>query len=54
MRILVPSKVIGCLIGKSGAIINEMRKRTRADVHISKSESLRCASDDDELVEVCC
>ncbi|XP_068656501.1 KH domain-containing protein At4g18375 [Aristolochia californica] len=52
MRILVPSKIIGCLIGKSGAIINEMRKRTKADVRISKSEKPKCAFDDDELVEV--
>ncbi|XP_068654514.1 KH domain-containing protein At4g18375-like [Aristolochia californica] len=52
MRILVPSKIIGCLIGKSGAIINEMRKRTKADVRISKSEKPKCAFNDDELVEV--
>ncbi|XP_058098106.1 KH domain-containing protein At4g18375-like isoform X2 [Magnolia sinica] len=52
IRFLVPSKVIGCLIGKSGSIINEMRKSTRADVRISKSEKPKCANDDDELVEV--
>ncbi|OVA14393.1 K Homology domain [Macleaya cordata] len=52
IRLLVPSKVIGCIIGKSGSIINEMRKRTKADVRISKSEKPKCADSRDELVEV--
>lgn len=53
MRLLVPSKVIGCIIGKSGSIINEIRKRTKADVRISKGEKPKCADASDELVEVC-
>lgn len=52
IRLLVPSKVIGCIIGKSGSIVNEIRKRTRADVRISKGEKPRCADANDELVEV--
>ncbi|GLU14008.1 hypothetical protein SLE2022_306040 [Rubroshorea leprosula] len=52
MRLLVPSKVIGCIIGKSGSIINEIRKRTKADVRISKGEKPKCADANDELVEV--
>ncbi|GAV75031.1 KH_1 domain-containing protein [Cephalotus follicularis] len=52
MRLLVPSKIIGCLIGKSGSIINEIRKRTKADVRISKGEKPKCADVHDELVEV--
>ncbi|XP_010275880.1 PREDICTED: KH domain-containing protein At4g18375 [Nelumbo nucifera] len=52
IRLLVPSKIIGCIIGKSGSIINEMRKRTKADVRISKSDKPKCAEDNDELVEV--
>lgn len=51
-RLLVPSKVIGCIIGKSGSIINEIRKRTRADVRISKGDKPKCADPNDELVEV--
>ncbi|KAF9588999.1 hypothetical protein IFM89_017678 [Coptis chinensis] len=51
-RLLVPSKVIGCIIGKSGAIINEIRKRTKTDVRISKSKMPKCAQSNDELVEV--
>ncbi|KAJ7000131.1 KH domain-containing protein [Populus alba x Populus x berolinensis] len=52
IRFLVPSKVIGCIIGKSGAIVNEIRKRTNADVCISKADKLKCADSNDELVEV--
>lgn len=52
MRLLVPSKVIGCIIGKSGSIINEIRKRTKVDVRISKGEKPKCADINDELVEV--
>lgn len=51
--LLVPSKVIGCLIGKSGSIISEIRKRTKAEVRISKGKKPRCADASDELVEVC-
>ncbi|KAG6778935.1 hypothetical protein POTOM_015298 [Populus tomentosa] len=52
IRFLVPSKVIGCIIGKSGAIVNEIRKRTNSDVCISKADKLKCADSNDELVEV--
>lgn len=50
--LLVPSKVVGCLIGKNGSIINDMRKRTEANVQISRGEKPKCASPNDELVEV--
>ncbi|KAJ4825314.1 hypothetical protein Tsubulata_014153 [Turnera subulata] len=52
IQLLVPSKVIGCIIGKSGSIINEIRKRTKADIRISRGEKLKSADSDDELVEV--
>ncbi|XXG74736.1 hypothetical protein AAC387_Pa07g3382 [Persea americana] len=51
-RMLVPTKAIGCLIGKGGSIINEMRKSTKADVRISKGKKPKCARDDDQLIEV--
>ncbi|XP_047251782.1 KH domain-containing protein At4g18375 isoform X4 [Capsicum annuum] len=51
-RLLVPSKIIGCIIGKGGSIVNEIRKRTKADVRISKGEKPKCADSNDELVEV--
>lgn len=53
IRLLVPSKVIGCLIGKNGSIIHEIRKRTKADIRISKADKPKCADANDELVEVC-
>lgn len=53
IRLLVPTKVIGCLIGKGGSIINEMRKKTKAEIRISKSEKAKSASSDEERVEVC-
>lgn len=52
IRLLVPSKVIGCIIGRSGSIINEIRKRTKADIQISRSNKPKYAEDNDELVEV--
>lgn len=53
MQLLVPSKVIGCIIGKSGSIISEIRKRTKADIHISKGNNKpKCADPNDDFVEV--
>ncbi|KAG7611973.1 K Homology domain type 1 superfamily [Arabidopsis suecica] len=53
MQLLVSSKVIGCIIGKSGSIISEIRKRTKADIHISKGNNTpKCADPNDELVEI--
>ncbi|KAG1334380.1 KH domain-containing protein [Cocos nucifera] len=52
IRLLVPSKVIGCLIGKSGSIINDMRKKTKAEIRISKGEKPKRTASNDELVEV--
>eukprot|EP00253_Pinus_taeda_P034365 PITA_34365 len=37
-RLLVPSKHIGCLLGKSGNIVSEMRKHTGANIHIFRKE----------------
>uniref|UniRef100_A0A0D9X5A8 K Homology domain-containing protein n=1 Tax=Leersia perrieri TaxID=77586 RepID=A0A0D9X5A8_9ORYZ len=52
LRLLIPGKVIGCLIGKGGSIVNDMRSRTKAAIYISKGEKPRKASSSDELVEV--
>ncbi|XP_020518638.1 KH domain-containing protein At4g18375 isoform X2 [Amborella trichopoda] len=51
MRLLVPSKVVGCLIGRGGAIITEMRKKTKADIRISKGDKPKCCASNEELVE---
>ncbi|KAG6741756.1 hypothetical protein POTOM_055035 [Populus tomentosa] len=51
-RLLVPSSRIGCLLGKGGVIIDEMRKLTKAIIRIPRKENLpKVASDDDEMVQ---
>jgi len=52
-RLLVPSSRVGCLIGKGGSIINEMRNSTRASIRVLSKENLpKVASEDDEMVQV--
>ncbi|KAK4367555.1 hypothetical protein RND71_011347 [Anisodus tanguticus] len=54
-RLLVPTSRIGCLIGKGGAIINEMRKITKANIRIISKEGLpKVAAEDDEMVQCIC
>lgn len=53
-RLLVSSNQIGCLLGKGGSIIAEMRKLTRAHIRILGKEHIpKCASEDEEVVQVC-
>lgn len=53
-RLLVPAQHIGCLLGKGGSIIAEMRKVTGASIRIFGNEQIpRCAERNDELVQVC-
>lgn len=50
-RLLVPTSRIGCLLGKGGSIINEMRKVTKANIRIVSKEHLpKVAAEDDEMV----
>lgn len=52
-RMLVPTSQIGCLIGKGGTIISDMRRVTRADIRILSKEHLpKVASEDDEMVQI--
>ncbi|KAK2994613.1 hypothetical protein RJ640_025667 [Escallonia rubra] len=52
-RLLVPTSRIGCLIGKGGAIITEMRRITKANIRILSKEDLpKVASEDDEMVQI--
>ncbi|XAR51542.1 hypothetical protein NMG60_11006196 [Bertholletia excelsa] len=52
-RLLVPSSKVGCILGQGGHIINEMRRRTQADIRVySKEDKPKCAADDEELVQV--
>jgi poly(rC)-binding protein 3/4 len=52
-RLLVPAQHIGCLLGKGGSIITEMRKITGASIRIFANEQIpRCAQRNDEVVQV--
>ncbi|PAN13178.1 hypothetical protein PAHAL_2G319300 [Panicum hallii] len=52
-RLLVPAQHIGCLLGKGGSIITEMRKLTGAGIRILGNEQIpRCAQRNDEMVQV--
>ncbi|XP_031108956.1 KH domain-containing protein At4g18375-like isoform X1 [Ipomoea triloba] len=52
-RLLVPSSKVGCILGQGGQVINEMRRRTKADIRVfSKEEKPKCASKDEELVQI--
>lgn len=52
-RLLVPSSRVGCLIGKGGSIITEMRNSTRASIRVlSKENHPKVASVDDEMVQI--
>jgi poly(rC)-binding protein 2/3/4 len=52
-RLLVSSSRIGCLIGKGGTIITEMRRLTKANIRILSKEDLpKIASEDDEMVQI--
>ncbi|TYI63376.1 hypothetical protein E1A91_D09G014200v1 [Gossypium mustelinum] len=52
-RLLVPTSRIGCLIGKGGAIVTEMRRITKANIRILSKENLpKIASEDDEMVQI--
>lgn len=52
-RLLVPAQQIGCLLGKGGSIIAEMRRTTGANIRIfSKEQVPKCAQPNDEVVQV--
>lgn len=52
-RLLVSSSRIGCLIGKGGSIITEMRRLTKANIRILSKEDLpKIATEDDEMVQI--
>ncbi|GMH13654.1 hypothetical protein Nepgr_015495 [Nepenthes gracilis] len=52
-RLLVSSNQIGCLLGKGGAIIAEMRKVTGAYIRIlGKDQIPKCAPENEEVVQV--
>uniref|UniRef100_A0A803NGC6 K Homology domain-containing protein n=1 Tax=Cannabis sativa TaxID=3483 RepID=A0A803NGC6_CANSA len=52
-RLLISSNQIGCLLGKGGSIIAEMRKLSRAHIRIwGKDQIPKCALQDEEVVQI--
>uniref|UniRef100_A0A2P2JPW7 K Homology domain-containing protein n=1 Tax=Rhizophora mucronata TaxID=61149 RepID=A0A2P2JPW7_RHIMU len=52
-RLLVASNQIGCLLGKGGSIMAEMRKTTGAYIRIwGKDQVPKCASEGEEVVQI--
>ncbi|XP_041014698.1 KH domain-containing protein HEN4-like isoform X1 [Juglans microcarpa x Juglans regia] len=52
-RLVVPSNQVGCLLGKGGAIISEMRKVTGAGIRIIGGEQVpKCVSENDQVVQI--
>ena len=52
-RLLVPNNQIGCLLGKGGKIIEQMRQSSGAQIRVLPKEQLPgCALPTDEIVQV--
>ncbi|CAA7034819.1 unnamed protein product [Microthlaspi erraticum] len=52
-RLVVPTSQIGCLLGKGGVIVSEMRKITGAGIQILKVEqNPKCVSENDQVVQI--
>ncbi|KAK4267706.1 hypothetical protein QN277_024451 [Acacia crassicarpa] len=51
-RLLVHSPQIGCLLGKGGSVISEMRRATGANIRIFPKEQVKGASQNEEIVQV--
>lgn len=52
-RLVVPSNQVGCLLGKGGAIVAEMRKVTGANIRVIGGDQVpKCVSEKDVVVQV--
>ncbi|CAN6207503.1 unnamed protein product [Urochloa humidicola] len=52
-RLLVSTARIGCLIGKGGSIITEIRRTSRANIRILSKENVpKVAAEDEEMVQI--
>ncbi|GFP85307.1 kh domain-containing protein at4g18375 [Phtheirospermum japonicum] len=52
-KLIVAANKVGCLLGQGGHVINDMRRRTHADIRVfsKEGEKPRCALADEELVQ---
>ncbi|KAI6678335.1 hypothetical protein NL676_039131 [Syzygium grande] len=52
-RLVVPSNLVGCLLGKGGSIVSETRRVTGTNIWIMVGDQVpKCASEDDEVVQI--
>ncbi|KAK3420192.1 hypothetical protein EUGRSUZ_G00993 [Eucalyptus grandis] len=52
-RLVVPSNLVGCLLGKGGSIVSETRRITGANIWIMVGDQVpKCASEDDGVVQI--
>ncbi|KAL4303847.1 hypothetical protein GQ457_10G019830 [Hibiscus cannabinus] len=52
-RLVVPSSQVGCLLGKGGATISEMRKVTGTSIWILGTDQVpKCVSENDQVVQI--
>ncbi|XP_010520717.1 PREDICTED: KH domain-containing protein HEN4 isoform X2 [Tarenaya hassleriana] len=52
-RLVVPTDYIGCLLGKGGSIVSEMRKKTGTVIQVLKVEqNPKCVTEGDQVVQV--
>ncbi|XP_058007269.1 KH domain-containing protein HEN4 isoform X2 [Hevea brasiliensis] len=52
-RLVVPSNHVGCLLGKGGIIISEMRKTTGTGIRVLGGDQVpKCVSENDQVVQI--
>ncbi|XP_044489866.1 KH domain-containing protein HEN4 isoform X2 [Mangifera indica] len=51
-RLVVASNQVGCLLGKGGTIISEMRKATGTGIRIIGDQVPKCTSENDKVVQI--
>ncbi|KAM1986313.1 hypothetical protein ACFX15_033721 [Malus domestica] len=52
-RLVIPSSQVGCLLGKGGAIVSEIRKQTGTGIRIIGGDQVpKCALENDEVVQI--
>ncbi|XP_004290406.1 PREDICTED: poly(rC)-binding protein 3-like [Fragaria vesca subsp. vesca] len=52
-RLVVPTSQVGCLLGKGGVIVSEIRKVTSTGIRIIRGDQVpKCASENDQVVQV--
>ncbi|CAI8591363.1 unnamed protein product [Vicia faba] len=52
-QLVVPSNQVGCLLGKGGVVVSEMRRATGASIRIIGTDQVsKCVSDNDQVVQI--